>query len=195
MTLRPRDVTAIIVTRGNTDLLPILNSLPYAEVEVWDNSVKHKDAGCAGRYLAMLQVETEVCFTVDDDVIFTAHDELLAAFEPGRITCNMPSPWYERTGYPALDACQLGAGALCEWWLPQKALALYEQAGLPQDRVFLEFADLLVGMLTPYKRLDLGYQILPLASEPGRTSTMDGHGERRAAMIERAMSLRQPVAA
>ncbi len=107
----------------------------------------------------------------------------------------MPSPWYERTGYPALGCCQVGAGALCEWWLPQKALALYEQAGFPHDRVFREYADMLVGMLTPYERFDFGYQILDYASGPGRTHGSPGFQERRQTMIDRAQSLRTAVAA
>lgn len=42
------DVVACIVTRGDVDLTPILDSLIFEDVVVWDNSIR-PDWKCAGR--------------------------------------------------------------------------------------------------------------------------------------------------
>ena len=80
------DVTAVIPTRGDVDLAPILATLTgYREVIVWVSQ-----DGCWGRYLAMKAARTELVYTQDDDLIFTAHQQLLDLHSPGRITANMP---------------------------------------------------------------------------------------------------------
>ena len=37
--LSPRDVTAVIVTRGDVDLQPVLDSLIFDKVVIWNNSI------------------------------------------------------------------------------------------------------------------------------------------------------------
>jgi hypothetical protein len=80
------NVSAIIVTRGDVDLEPILRSLPAAwEMIVWDNG----DSRCAvwpgyegaarwhevsdlsvyGRYAAIKHASHDICFVQDDDCI------------------------------------------------------------------------------------------------------------------------------
>lgn len=51
------DVVACIVTRGDVDLTPILDSLIFEDVVVWDNSIR-PDWKCAGRYLAALEARS-----------------------------------------------------------------------------------------------------------------------------------------
>jgi hypothetical protein len=50
--VKPKDVSAIIVTRGDVDLTPIINTLPYQDVIVYDNCKRH-DFGIFGRYFAI----------------------------------------------------------------------------------------------------------------------------------------------
>ncbi len=126
----------------------------------------------------------------DDDLVFTNHRELLGLYQPGRITCNMPSPWYERTGYDTLKCGMVGAGSLVDRDLPWQAIRRYLDAGFPQDEIFHDYVDLAVGMLTPHLRVDLGYEILDYASGPGRIHGSPGHEQRRQTMIERALTLR-----
>ena len=183
------DITAVIVTRGDVDLTPILETLPYGETIIWDNSQRQVDARAYGRYLAVEEAENEVIYFQDDDVIFTAHDELLAAYEPVKITTNMPSPWYERTGYDVLKQAMVGAGSLVDRDLSSIAIETY-LSRWPLDDLFLSYVDEVVGMLTPHKRYDFGYEIRPCASDPGRTYTLPGADEKKAEMRRRALEIR-----
>jgi hypothetical protein len=80
--MSPDDVCAVIVTRGNVDLGPILATLPYSEIRVWNDRWRGSQ-GCYGRYLAAWDTRKPFVYYQDDDLIFTAHDELLALYEPG----------------------------------------------------------------------------------------------------------------
>lgn len=189
MGLNASEVTAVLVTRGDVDLSEILATLPYGEVVVHDNSALPVDSGAYGRYLTAERATREVCYFQDDDVIFSAHDALLAAYEPGKLVANMPSPWYERTGYDVLGQAMVGAGSLVDRDLPRLAIDRYLERW-PQDDLFRAYVDEVVGMLTPHTRHDFGYEVLPVASAPGRTWTSPGAAEKKALMRERALALR-----
>lgn len=184
------DIAAVIVTRGDVDLGPILATLPYTELVVWNDRERGYSRGCYGRYLAALETDRPIIYYQDDDLIFTAHDELLAMYEPGLMTVNMPSPWYERAGYDKLDQALVGAGSLVSRDLPFPALDRYLNE-YPEDDLFYRYADVAVGMLTPYRRFDLGYEVLDYASAPGRIYTDTGAAERKAEMQHRVMALRE----
>lgn len=181
-------VSAVIVTRGNVDLEPILAPLPYSDVVIWDDR-ERGSKGCYGRYLAMPEAKHDVIFFVDDDVIFTAHDELLAAYEPDRITSNMPSPWYEAGQYDRLGCHLVGAGSLVPRNLPWKAFKRYLEVW-PEDDLFLTYCDQISGILNPGHRYDFGYEILPYASAPDRIYTQPGADLRKATVQRRALDLR-----
>ena len=181
-------ISAVIVTRGDVDLAPILDTLPYDDVVVWDDR-KRGSKGCYGRYLAMVEAKHDIVYFQDDDLIFTAHDELLAHYEPGRITANMPSPWYERTGYDVIGCHLVGAGSLVDKDLPQKAFHTYLEHW-PEDALFYDYCDQIHGILTPGLRLDLGYEVLPYASGPDRIYTQPGAAERKLIVQRRALALR-----
>lgn len=184
-----KDVSAVIVTRGDVDLRPILETLPYEDVVIWDNSKRKKDEGIYGRYLAIKQAKGKVIYFQDDDLLFTAHDQLLDAYEPGKIVANMPSPWYEREGYDALGCALVGAGALVPRALPQKALVSYLHR-YPMDDLFRTYCDIPVGILSPSKRVDLGYEILPCATASNRVNLQPGQLERKHAMQTRSLEIR-----
>ncbi len=175
----------MLVTRGNVDLEPILATLPYDDVVIYDGSRRSPDLRVLGRYLAVWEAKHETIYFQDDDLLFTAHDELRAAHRPGRITTSMPSPWYETSGYRGKGIVQVAGGALCERSLPWLAIGRYFAAGHPCDETFLTYCDDVVGSLCPALRVDLGYEILPHATAPGRISTTDGNPARRDAMTAR----------
>ena len=81
-------MTAIIVTRGDVALQPIIDTLPYSNIVIWDNSTRPYDAGVFGRYLAISEATRPVVFVQDDDCIVHCHAELLAAYEPGVVVGN-----------------------------------------------------------------------------------------------------------
>jgi hypothetical protein len=186
------DVTAVIVTRGDVDLAPILATLPYGETIVWNNAERGWESRCFGRYLATVEATRPFIYFQDDDVVFTAHAELLELHEPGRMTVNMPSPWYEAAGYDKLRQALVGAGSIMDRELAWPSIHRY-LASYPYDDLFLTYADVVVGMLTPHKRFDLGYEVLPHASAPGRIYTTPGAAKRKQEMQRRALQMREAV--
>jgi hypothetical protein len=89
---------------------PIIDTLPYGEVIVWDNS-KYEDFRVWGRYRATADIKNEICYWQDDDVIFTEHKALLEAYEPGVfVSNNAHGP--NHGGYD--DLALQAAGALCD---------------------------------------------------------------------------------
>jgi hypothetical protein len=187
--LSASDVCAIIPTRGDHVLTDILDTLPYSDVIIW-NDLERGSQGCYSRYLAIQEATQSVIYFQDDDLIFTAHKELLSLYEPGKMIVNMPSPWHEICGYDKLDQALVGAGSLLDRNLPFPALDRY-LAEYPADELFLDYCDVIVGMLTPYVRYDLGYQVLPYASAPDRIYTKPGAAERKAEMQRRVIDLRE----
>ena len=161
------EVTAIIVTRGDVDLEPILETLPYPRVIVWDNSKREWDAKCYGRYLAAEEAETEYVYWQDDDLIFRNHDALLAAWEPDKLVVNMPSPWYESMEYNTLGQALVGAGSLCPKGYWRRAFDRY-RAHFTQDEIFLNYCDFVFGRLVPFTRHDFDYEPFEYADAAGR---------------------------
>ena len=157
---------------------------------VWDNSAHERNFSVYGRYLAMPLCKHETIFFQDDDVLFTAYDELLAAYEPGRITTNMPSPWYEHMAYDQLGMHLVGAGSLVPRNLPGKAFIRYLRHW-DADALFYDYCDFVSGVLTPGLRLDLGYTVLEHAMAPGRINTTPGSHLRREDMLRRVIALRE----
>ncbi len=187
--LRPDRVSAVIVTRGDVDLAPIIATLPYDELIVWDNSTKDEDARCFGRFLAINEATHDTIYFQDDDIIFTEHDRLCAMHKPGQITTNMPSPWYENNEYDTMRCALVGAGSLVPRDLPWASFGRY-LAEHPKDDQFLTYCDFVHGILTPSHRWDMGYTILPHASAPGRIYTQEGAHERKMVIVDRALAIR-----
>lgn len=184
-------VCAIIPTRGDVDLDEILASLPYPQVII-RRATDPDDQGIYSRYLAIEQTDRPVIYFQDDDVLFTAHDELLNAYEPGRLVVNMPSPWYERTQYDVYQQVQVGAGALMDRDLAWPAINRYLEH-YPLDDLFRLHVDDIVGMLTPFTRHDFGYMLLPATSAPGRISTRPSIEWEKPEMRRRGLELRRLV--
>lgn len=180
--MKAKDVSAVIVTRGDVDLAPILKTLPYGEKLIWDNSKQPHDLKCFGRYIAADTAKHDVIFFQDDDIIFSQHDALLAAWEPDKLIVNMPSPWYEQCMYDQNRQALVGGGSLCPkglWMQPfERYLAQY-----PRDDLFLDYCDFVFGIQAPHTRYDFGFQVLPHADAPGRIYNSPGAlGKKRLAM-------------
>jgi FkbM family methyltransferase len=187
--LQADQVSAVLVTRGNVDMQPILDTLPYDDVVIWNNAERPRDMKPYGRYLAMDEAKHDIVYFQDDDVLFTAHDKLLGVYEPGRSTCNMPSPWYEQAGYERMGYVQVGFGALVPKGLSQPAFDAY-LAEWPQDDLFLTYCDQIFGVLAPAKRFDFGGVELPYADAENRIYTSPGAYERKMAAVKRALQIR-----
>jgi hypothetical protein len=168
VTVAPWDVTAVLVTRGDCDLEPILASLIFDKVTIWNNQVA-RDEGAYGRYVAIQDhVHTDVVYLQDDDCVLSEENQLrlVNAYEPGVLTVMMPP---ERIDY--IDTVLIGWGAILDRDLPEVAFERWRQAGHDLDTPEFKIvgADFVFPMLTPWKRLDGYHTDLPHAHAPNRT--------------------------
>lgn len=158
------DISCVLVTRGDVDLRPILNTLPFNDIVIWDNS-RREDQGIYGRYAAIAEAKHDVIYTQDDDLLVDCFDELCAAYEPGLLTVNYAEPW---------DIPWVACGSVFDRTLPQEAFDMYF-AAYPRDEMFTHWVcDAVFGLLTPTKVIDHGHTDLPHGNAPGRVSTTLG---------------------
>jgi hypothetical protein len=182
-------VTACLVTRGDQPEMieRIIATLPYPNVIVWDNS-RREDLKIYGRFAAMKEAQTEVCYTQDDDCLFTRHDELLAAYEPG-VPTYVYGHYPEEGGYGDLPLpC---GGAL----IPKSvAFAAFDRylALHSFDEAFCYEADFVVGPLYPtFKQVRLPFEIvMPVAQHPSRLCNQEWQADLKWELTERARAIR-----
>jgi hypothetical protein len=167
-------VTACLVTRGDCDLGEIIDSLPYDEVVIWDNS-QRDNLGIYGRYAAIAEAKYDTIYVQDDDLVVTCHQQLLDTYEPGRLLCNYPEPW---------DIPWVARGALFHRDLPKQAFDRYFTRFV-KDRWFThKGCDGVFSLLTPYRVVDFGSRDLPNGFDPGRVSTTPGWYEVHRPLIQ-----------
>lgn len=209
------NVSAIIVTRGDQDLIDILKSLDevpvISETIVWDNgagtvtirqrnlTADHFQVGLGdlavyGRYEAIGWASNEVVFVQDDDCIVDAA-AAIAAYEPGILAANMPQEF--RPFYP--DSCLVGFGAVFDDDLPDLAfggkwsdpdiLSAADFAGAPPD-FFNRTCDVVFTTLTPRKLVDVPCRNLPWATGRDRMYRQPEHVGERNRMLRLARRVR-----
>jgi hypothetical protein len=95
--LSPSEVSAVIVTKGDVDLTPVIrsSSLIFPLICVYNNSTEDTDQMTYGRVVAAQRAPTDVIWSQDDDIIHTpeAQREIVAAYEPGVLTGCMWPEW------------------------------------------------------------------------------------------------------
>jgi hypothetical protein len=186
VSLDPRNVSAVIPTRGDVDLTPILDSLPFVDVIVWDNSKRH-DLGIFGRYHAIHYAKNPVIVTQDDDLIVTCWLDILDAYEPGVLTVNYPEPY---------DIPWVARGGIFDCDLPGRAFERYLHQ-FPFDEFFTHHAcDGVFALLTDEVRvIDEGSEDLPHGLAEGRVSTSPKWYDERRPLIQKRCAEIQAVVA
>lgn len=182
-------VTACLVTRGDQPEMieRIIATLPYPQVIVWDNS-KRQDLKIYGRFAAMREASNEVCYTQDDDCLFTHHEELLSAYEPG-VPTYVYGHYPEEGGYGDLPLpC---GGAL----IPRSvAFAAFDRylAHWPEDEAMHYEADFIVGPLYPtFKQVRLPFEIVMSVAQHGsRLCNQPWQRDLKFEMTQRARAIR-----
>jgi hypothetical protein len=185
------DVSAVLVTRGDVDLSRILESLPYDDVVIWDNSKRSEDLKTYGRYAALPEAKHDVIYFQDDDIVFTHHDELIAAYEPGVILANMSPGWVR--GRDLKDSVFVGAGALLDRDIPGKAFAKYDSL-YERDELFYYYPEALVSIPSRIKRVDLPLEVLGWGYAPNRMNAQPWFEEWMAESIKRGRRVRDECA-
>lgn len=132
-------ITAVVVTRGDRDITPVLDSLRgFGEVLM---PIGAPGLCVYARWQAAAQAKCETVAVVDDDTIVD-WDALLAAHRfrgDCAITCNMPQRW--RKGYEGTGISLVGFGAILPRSAAMAGFVSYNAAGLPGDEVFLRECD------------------------------------------------------
>lgn len=143
------------------------------------------DLAVYGRYAAIESARNRIIYVQDDDCLVDAAALVSYVNQRGfdlsvRIVANMPvSRWPD---YP--DSCLVGWGALFDRDLPLVAVGKFalvdsDPGDGPSDLMmaamspefngpFLRECDVVVTTLTPHVKVDVGFQHLPWAEDPGR---------------------------
>jgi hypothetical protein len=183
------DVTACLVTRGDVDLRPILRTLPYRNLHVWDGRERDREDayGMYVRWLCVAEARTEIVYVQDDDCVFRHHEELLAAYRPGVIV----STYGHGVDADGLEEFPLmHGGAIMDRDLAAPALERYLRHFLP-DEAFYRYCDLIVGGLTPSETVELPFEIdYEIAARPNRMAHMEGARDLKHAIAGRVRAIR-----
>ena len=169
--IEPGNVTACLVTRGDVNMHPILESLlGYREVIVWDNSIR-PDWKVAGRYTAMLQASTDWIYLQDDDTIVPRSTQSALLYADGYDCVANWGHGKDPLGYDDLPL--VCGGAIVSRWAAWEAIARYGELW-PLDDSFKYEADFIIGTLyrvwrhehLPFEIRDVAYNGRRLADEP-----------------------------
>jgi hypothetical protein len=184
----PADVTAVIPTRGDVPLGPILRSLIFDHVIVWNNSLCG-DHGALARW--MFGNDASAVYTQDDDCLVPADAQraLCAAYEPGLLVSNM-NPGHN-AGMPHLALPGWGAvfdpfetNAAAERWADAEP---GDHGGEDWMRIG---CDIVIPTLCRSVMLDLGHENLPYAWDGHRTHLQHGYHDKKRWYYQRACELR-----
>ena len=168
------NISACLVTRGDVNMQPILDSLPFDDVIVWDNS-KRRNERVFGRYAAIAEAKHPLIAVQDDDCL-VPWEALLAEYQEGERLCNMDA------AHPIQYSSLLGWGAIFPRNDPGKS---FSRAPLMDGHTFRRTCDCIFTTLMPFRRVDLGHENLPHATAPNRMYHQPGHYAERALVTAR----------
>lgn len=206
------DITAVIITRGDTDLEQTIKDLPYGEVIVDCNGEirkygwmgrgykvidTHLDRKVFNRYVAAEYAKNDVIYFQDDDVRLPDHQGLLDAFNSRRHLGD----WVANT-QPGLDDAQgyhdlalVGCGSLVPKGIWKEAWDKYTPTGAEEDRIerFELDCDFIFGVLSHWEKVSLGLDVLDVASADNRLWRQPGQMEGKHESINFARETRSVV--
>lgn len=186
----------MIVTRGDVDLTPVLESLIFDDVVVFDNSMEPRDEMTYGRVMALWRIKNAVVYSQDDDIIHTPENQLriIDAYEPGVLTGCMWPEWSDGAraqgidhGYDDLVFC--GSGSVYHADTAAGAAHQYLDA-FPDDDFFRLWCDTIVGVIAPSKQLDIRFDALPCAEDDNRMCNLPDAVALKTEAIRRARMVR-----
>ncbi len=189
------NVTAIIVTRGDVDLTPVLDSLIFSDVVVWDNSLE-QDLKTLGRYAAIGRGKNCIFYSQDDDIIHTPENQraIISEYESGVLIGCMWAEWslgaYQQGiehGYD--DLVFAGSGSVWDRKTIRTALNSYLDH-FPADEFFNLWADTIVGVIAPTRQLDIRFDVLPCAENDNRMCNLPDGVANKTEAINRARWVR-----
>ena len=194
--MSPENVSAVLVTRGNCDLQPVLDSLIFDDVVVWDNSVDHDEKTWGRAIAALTLAKHNVVYSQDDDIVHTPENQqrIIDSYERGVLTGCMWNEWSNGAakqgiegGYDDLVFC--GSGSVYDAELPYLTAQRY-LAHFPLDDFFRLWADTIIGIIAPTRQIDIRFEALPEADADYRMANQEGFTEQKIEAIRRALLVR-----
>lgn len=189
-------VTAVIVTRGNMDLTPVLDSLIFDDVVVWDNSVEPIDEMTYGRVLAITRAAHPVIYSQDDDIVHSPENQqaILAEYQPGCLTGCMWADWSAAAALQGIpggysDLVFPGSGSVYDAEVATRACSRYLEE-YEFDDFFRLWCDTIVGIIAPTRQLDIRFDALPDAEDDYRMCNLPDAEKLKAEAIYRARLVR-----
>lgn len=170
------DVSAVLVTRGDVDIDPIVASLPFDDIIVWDNSKRTHDWQCYGRFAAIEEARHDLIYTQDDDCLCPA--QALADAYDGTMLVNVPADEKPLTAW----------GAVFHRHTVEDAFERYLSVH-PFEPFFWRTCDVIHTSLTPWRRHHLGHMDFEWASAPNRMYHQPNHYNVRLVAEERCRTL------
>ena len=176
----PSECTAVIVTRGDVDMKPVLESCEkagFASIVVCDNALRmaqgKPDLGPYGQLEAARTQDMKVVYFQDDDVIVSEPSAVVTAWKPGGIVCNVPQEY--RKNYATAPDTLMGFGSVLEVRLILRTLKKYFDAGFKDDKIFLREPGRLLTILNPVEMVDVPITHLPWAHAENRLFRQPDH--------------------
>lgn len=178
------------------DLTPVLESLIFEDVVVWDNSREAKDEMTFGRARAAFRTRYPIIYSQDDDIIHSAANQraIVNAYEPGVLTGCMWPEWSQGAkdqgipnGYD--DLVFPGSGSVYDRETVRTAVDLYLEQ-FPADDFFALWCDTIVGIMAPTKQLDIRFEELPEATADYRMANLPDGIAQKSEAIRRARWVR-----
>lgn len=170
------NVSCVLVTRGDVNLEPVLDSIPIDDIVVWNNA-DDDDKRVFGRYAAIDQCKHKYIYTQDDDCICPVL-QILSAYTGEGLLINVPAderPW-------------VAWGAVFPRELPFETFRYYFEH-YPLDETFLKWCDVILGELNSPDRVDFGHEDLPWASAPNRMYMQPDHYTSQQEVRDRCLRL------
>lgn len=180
-------------------MAPIIDSLPFDDIVVWDNSVE-TDEAVYGRYLGIERAKNETIYVQDDDLVFRGVSELLSAYDPGAFVTNMWPRWFRgaRKLWPPKgynDLVYGAAGGLFERGHFDQVIKAYLERW-PLDRFFKLEVDAIVGIAgLPHRSVDLQrfVELRPEQKADYRMCKSPDYIPQRAEALRRGRALRDEL--
>jgi hypothetical protein len=184
-----KNVSAVLITRGDVPVSPVVYSLPFEDVVVWDTSLRGPQVRAAlmyARYMAVASCKHDIIYVQDDDCIVDARS-LVQQYQMGTVTCNMPVEKREEYNRIAPGISLVGWGAVFHR-ARLKAFDSYIEK-FPADDLFYREADRVFTYLNSIVEVDVPFRHLPHAYNKNRMGAQPEHLSSLAKIQERLCQL------
>jgi hypothetical protein len=171
--------SAVLVTRGDVDLEPVLATLRpvFEDIVVWNNA-ERDDLKCFGRFVGASEARHDLIYVQDDDLLVPVEALYGEYVSPGIVANRKPDEGWRF----------VGAGAFFDRRLIPAAFGPY-LAAYPRDDDFLRAADVVFAYANPYTSVWVGYEDLPWQTAENRMYRQPGHYEVRERARARTLAL------